>query len=197
TPGGLAQARAWLERAAALGDTLAPRWAAALVPPAPPTPAESLLAAAQESPALTRLQWAALLQRYGAPARAPRLPAPDLEHFHAVRDSLFDVAGSPWVSLAREAVLAGHLELFPDGSFRGEDTVTRGRFALWLDLYEWPVAAGADPVDLDPKDYRRGAVERALGAGLLGLRPGGRFEADAPITGSEAAQALRRAAEAR
>ena len=72
------------------------------------------MAAAEASTELTRLQWAALLDRFGVPARSLRLPAPDLVHFHAARDSLGDLAGTPWVSLARAAVVTGHLELFPD-----------------------------------------------------------------------------------
>jgi hypothetical protein len=196
--GDLRAARELLDRAAALGDTLAPRWRAALIPPPPATPAESLLAAAEASPALTRLQWAALLRAHGCPARAERSGPPELIHFRAVRDSLRDLEGSEWVGLALDAVRSGRLEVFPDGSFRGDDVVQRGRFALWLDRFEWPAAAPAPvPDDVPAGDYRRGAVERALAAGLMSPRGPGRFEPDLPMTGREAAEALRRAAEVR
>ncbi|MBI5837200.1 MAG: S-layer homology domain-containing protein [Candidatus Eisenbacteria bacterium] len=194
------EARELLVRAAAMGDTSAMRVAERLTPPPPPTPAESLLAAASSSPALTRLQWAALLRAHGAPPRPPRFPAPELTHFRAARDSLRDMEGTPWVGLVRGAVMQGGLELYPDGSFRPDDQVSRGRFALWLDLFDWPAdstGTAAECADVPSHDYRRGAVERALGRGLMTPRAAGRFEPEAPMSGEEAVRALRRAAEVR
>ena len=185
-------------RAAALGDTLAPHWRAAAIAPPRPSADDSLLAAAEASAALTRLQWAALLRRYGQVRCAARYAPPELIHFRAARDSLRDLEGTPWVRLARDAVISSRIDLYPDGTFRGDDVVTRGRFALWADQFECPgraPAAGAAPpapADLGPSDYRTEAVMNAIERKLLDPRPDGSFAPDAPMTGAGMRAALRR-----
>src|SRR6185295_19373803 len=107
-----AAADSLLSRALALGDPMAAEWRPRLIPPPPLTPEDSLAKASGESPALTRLQWAMLLRRCGCTARARRFEPPALEHFKAGRDSLADMAGTPWLSLAEEAVEQGGLPMF-------------------------------------------------------------------------------------
>lgn len=192
--GQLREALELLDRAAALGDTLAPALRAALVPPPPLTPEEQLSRDAEASPALTRIQLAGLLRRHGQVRCVPRYPDPQLVHFRAARDSLQDMAGTPFVWLARDAAILSRMELFPDGTFRPDDVITRARFAAWLDGFDCNRSSRESPLppDIAPGDYRAGAIRRALGSGLLQSRAGGFFAAEEAITGSEALEALRR-----
>ncbi len=192
--GNLSDAMGLLDRAASLGDSTAPAIRASLLPPPPPSPEEQLARDAGASPALTRLQLAGLLRRHGQVRCVARYPEPTLVHFRAVRDSLRDMEGTPFVGLAREAAILSRMELFPDGTFRPDDVITRGRFAAWLDLFDCNRSPRESPLppDVSARDYRAGAIQRALGSGLLLPRSEGVFAPDEPITGSEALVALRR-----
>ncbi len=187
------EADSLLQQAAALGDTLAPAWRSRLILAIPPTPPESLLQVARTSAALTRLQLASLLSQAGQLRLPLKFSPPRLTHFHAVRDSLTDLAGSPWVSLARMALEHSGMELYPDGSFRPHDLVVRGAFALWLDRLTWDAPADSAVIsDVAPGDYRRRALERAVRGGLLGVDREGRVAPGHPMTGPGAWAALRK-----
>jgi tetratricopeptide (TPR) repeat protein len=100
--------------------------------------------------------------------------------------------GERWV---RVSMARGWIRGFPDGSFHLADPVTRGALALLLAEIAGTAGpasrAGSDPFpDIGRRHYLAGPARSAVDLGLP-LRPEGRFEPWASVTGSEALSALK------
>jgi tetratricopeptide (TPR) repeat protein len=149
---------------------------------------------------------AAMPPEYRAIPEAPRVTRADLAALIAVRvEALRRVSpGEPVVAVdiggswAREhvaRVLAlGIMEVYPNHTFQPGATVRRADLARaagrTLDRLKWPRATAPAPNDMSPSHLDFGDVERALGAGLMELAPGGAFEPWRAVSGREAASVV-------
>lgn len=99
--------------------------------------------------------------------------------------------GERWV---RVSMARGWIRSFPDGSYHLGDPVTRGELALLLAEIAGtaaPTRAATDPFpDIGRRHYLAGPAKSAVELGLP-LRPEGRFEPWASVTGSETLSALK------
>ena len=59
-----------------------------------------------------------------------------------------------------------------------------------LERVGWPRAAAPEPTDMTPAHLDYDAVERALGAGVMGLTPSGAFEPWRSVSGMEALEVV-------
>jgi hypothetical protein len=82
------------------------------------------------------------------------------------------------------------LDLYPNHTFQPAATVRRvdlaRAVARVLERLGWPRAAAPVPADMTRAHLDFDAVERALGAGVMSLAPGGAFEPWRPVSGREA-----------
>ena len=163
-------------------------------------------ARAGERAATEALELASMPAEYRAIADAPRVTRAELAALIAVRvEPLRRVApGEPVVAVdiggswAREhvaRVLAlGIMEVYPNHTFQPGATVRRADLARaagrTLDRLKWPRGTAPAPNDMSPSHLDFGDVERALGAGLMELAPGGGFEPWRPVSGREAASVV-------
>jgi uncharacterized protein YgiM (DUF1202 family) len=87
-----------------------------------------------------------------------------------------DVSGH-WAETAIEqAVSAGYVQGYPDGTFRPDDVVTRAEFVTMLDsAFQVPDDSYANPGDVSDQDWFAQDVESALAAGYVSDYPDGTF----------------------
>ena len=159
-------------------------------------------ARAGERAATEALELASMPAEYRAIADAPRVTRADLAALVAVRvhalrrvapgepSVAVDIGGS-WARDHVARVLAlGVMDVYPNHTFQPGATVRRADLARvagrTLDLLGWPRAAAPAPNDMSPSHLDYGAVERAVGAGLMELTPAGAFEPWRPVSGREA-----------
>ncbi len=105
--------------------------------------------------------------------------------------------GSHWAeSFIKEAVAAGFVKGYTDGTFRPNATVTREEFAVMLMGALKAEGAGSELVFDDKGDigaWARDAVAKAVGAGIISGYPDGTFKPGATITRAEMAGMLAKA----
>ncbi|WP_424767088.1 asparaginase domain-containing protein [Paenibacillus sp. sgz302251] len=110
--------------------------------------------------------------------------------------SLSDI-GSHWAeAFIKEAVAAGFVKGYTDGTFRPNATVTREEFAVMLMGALRTEGAGADLAFSDKSSIRawaQEAVAKAVKAGIISGYPDGTFKPGATITRSEMAGMLAKA----
>jgi tetratricopeptide (TPR) repeat protein len=159
-------------------------------------------ARAGEKAATEALELASMPVEYRAIADAARVTRADLAALVAVRvhalrrlppgepTVALDIGGS-WARDHVARVLAlGVMDVYPNHTFQPGATVRRADLARvagrTLDLLGWPRGATPAPSDMSPSHLDFGAVERAVGAGLMELTPAGAFEPWRPVSGGEA-----------
>jgi tetratricopeptide (TPR) repeat protein len=159
-------------------------------------------ARAGERAATEAQELASMPAEYRAIPEAPRVTRADLAALVAVRvHALRRVApgepvvaldiGSSWAREHVDRVLAlGIMDVYPNHTFQPGAAVRRADVARvvgrTLDRLGWPRAAAPAPSDMSPSHLDFGAVERAVGAGLMELTPAGAFEPWRPVSGREA-----------
>lgn len=159
-------------------------------------------ARAGEKAAREGLELLSMPEEYRRIGEAPRVTRADLAALVAVRVQALQrlgpgearVAVDISMSWAREhvaRVLAlGIMDVYPNHTFQPGAVVRRVDLARaaarTLDALGWPRSAGPAPSDMARSHLDYDAVERALGAGLMGLTPSGGFEPWRPVSGSEA-----------
>jgi tetratricopeptide (TPR) repeat protein len=105
-----------------------------------------------------------------------------------------DIASS-WARESIARVLAlDVMEAYPNHTFQPGATVRRVDLARAaarvLDRVQWPRATAPAPSDMPPSHLDYADVERALGAGVMGLSPDGAFEPSRPVSGREAIEVV-------
>lgn len=163
-------------------------------------------ARAGEKAALAGLELLSLPEEYRRIPESARITRADLAALVAVRVKALGrvSAGEPRVAVdigaswAREfvaRVLAlGIMDVYPNHTFQPGAIVRRVDLARAaarvLDRLGWPRTAGPAPGDMPPSHLDYEAVERALGAGLMGLGAAGGFEPWRVVSGREAADVV-------
>jgi len=137
--------------------------------------------AIEEAPGISRADLAALLA-----VRVPALRGRGTEDARVV----VDISGS-WAREYIAAVVAlGIMDPYPNHTFQPAAVVRRVDLARAaaraLDRWGWPRAAAPAPSDMVPTHLDYGAVERTLGARLMGLTAEGAFEPWRQVSGREA-----------
>ena len=161
-------------------------------------------AAARAGLAATRdaLEAATMPEEYRRIPGAERVTRADLAALLLVRVKALRraAAGEPQVAVdisgswAREqiagALALDVLDVYPNHTFQPAATVRRVDLARAaarvLERLGWPRAAAPEPADMTRSHLDFDAVERALGAGVMSLAPGGAFEPWRPVSGREA-----------
>jgi tetratricopeptide (TPR) repeat protein len=159
-----------------------------------------------EKAAREGLELLSMPEEYRRIAEAPRVTRADLAALVAVRvDALQRLGpGEPRVAVdismswAREHVVRvlalGIMDVYPNHTFQPGAVVRRVDLARaaarTLDALGWPRSPGPAPSDMSRSHLDYDAVERALGAGLMGLTPSGGFEPWRPVSGSEAIEVV-------
>jgi tetratricopeptide (TPR) repeat protein len=148
----------------------------------------------------------AMPEEYRRIAEAPRVTRAELAALVAVRVGALrrsgpgeprvavDIGGS-WAREHVARVLAlGIMEVYPNHTFQPNAVVRRADLARaaarTLDRLGVPPATGRPPGDMSRSHLDYAAVERVLGAGLMGLTPAGAFEPWRPVTGGEAIEVV-------
>jgi tetratricopeptide (TPR) repeat protein len=163
-------------------------------------------ARAGEKAAREGLELLSMPEEYRHIADAPRVTRADLAALVGVRVHALQrlgpgeprVAVDISLSWAREyeaRVLAlGIMDVYPNHTFQPGAVVRRVDLARaaarTLDLLGVSRSAGPAPSDMSSSHLDYDAVERALGAGLMGLTPAGAFEPWRPVSGSEAIEVV-------
>lgn len=91
------------------------------------------------------------------------------------------------------AVSWGLISGYPDGTFRGQESLSRAALAVVLSkMLErlGVVKEGVLPWDVPPGHWAAGAVRRVLGAGVMDLHPDGSFGLDAKVNRYQLVKAL-------
>jgi tetratricopeptide (TPR) repeat protein len=163
-------------------------------------------ARAGEKAAREGLELLSMPEEYRHIAEAPRVTRADLAALVGVRVHALQrlgpgeprVAVDISLSWAREyeaRVLAlGIMDVYPNHTFQPGAVVRRVDLARaaarTLDVLGASRSAGPAPSDMSRSHLDYDAVERALGAGLMGLTPAGAFEPWRPVSGSEAIEVV-------
>ena len=163
-------------------------------------------ARAGESAAREGLELLSMPEEYRRIAEAPRVTRADLAALVAVRVRALQRVGpgEPRVAVdismswARDyvaRVLAlGIMEVYPNHTFQPGAVVRRADLARavarTLDSLGRPRPPGPAPTDMSPSHLDYDAVERVLGAGLMGLTASGAFEPWRPVSGNEAIEVV-------
>jgi tetratricopeptide (TPR) repeat protein len=165
-------------------------------------------AAARAGLAATRdaLEAATMPEEYRRIPGAERVTRADLAALLLVRVKALRrvAAGEPRVAVdisgswAREqiagALALDVLDVYPNHTFQPAATVRRvdlaRAVARVLERVGWPRAAAPVPADMTRSHLDFDAVERALGAGVMSLAPGGAFEPWRPVSGREALEVV-------
>ncbi len=105
-----------------------------------------------------------------------------------------DISGS-WAREQIPSALALEvMDVYPNHTFQPGAIVRRIDLARaagrMLDRLGWPRAAAPVPADMPRSHLDFDAVERVLGAGLMGLTPAGAFEPWRPVSGPEAMEVV-------
>jgi hypothetical protein len=145
-------------------------------------------------------------EEYRHIAEAPRVTRADLAALVAVRVRALQRVGpgEPRVAVdislswARDyvaRVLAlGIMDVYPNHTFQPGAVVRRADLARavarTLDSLGRPRSPGPAPTDMSPSHLDYDAVERVLGAGLMGLTASGAFEPWRPVSGNEAIEVV-------
>jgi hypothetical protein len=105
-----------------------------------------------------------------------------------------DIASSWARDLVARALALGLVDVYPNHTFQPGATVRRvdlaRAVARGLDRLGWPRAAAPAPSDMSRAHLDYAAVERVLGAGLMGLGPSGAFEPWRAVSGREAVEVV-------
>jgi tetratricopeptide (TPR) repeat protein len=145
-------------------------------------------------------------EEYRRIPEAPRITRADLAALLAVRVRALERVGpgeprvavdigTSWARDHVARVLAlGIMDVYPNHTFQPGAIVRRVDLARaaarTLDSLGWPRSLGPAPADMSPSHLDYDAVERVLGAGLMGLAPSGAFEPWRPVSGSEAIEVV-------
>jgi tetratricopeptide (TPR) repeat protein len=152
------------------------------------------------------LELLTLPEEYRRIPEAPRITRADLAALVALRVRALERAGpgEPRVAVdigacwAREyvaRVLAlGIMDVYPNHTFQPSAIVRRVDLARaaarTLDRLGWSRSAAPEPADMSRSHLDYDAVERVLGAGLMGLTAAGEFEPWRVVSGSEAIEVV-------
>jgi tetratricopeptide (TPR) repeat protein len=152
------------------------------------------------------LELLAMPEEYRRIAEAPRVTRADLAALVAVRVRALQrlSAGQPQVAVdislswARDyvaRVLAlGIMEVYPNHTFQPGAVVRRADLARavgrTLDSLGFSRSPSPAPTDMSPSHLDYEAVQRVLGAGLMGLTATGAFEPWRPVSGAEAIEVV-------
>jgi tetratricopeptide (TPR) repeat protein len=103
--------------------------------------------------------------------------------------------GSSWArEFVARALALGIMDVYPNHTFQAGAIVRRvdlaRAVARGLDRLGWPRAGAPAPSDMSPSHLDYAAVERVLGAGLMGLSPSGAFEPWRVVSGPEAVEVI-------
>jgi tetratricopeptide (TPR) repeat protein len=105
-----------------------------------------------------------------------------------------DIAGSWAREQIASALAMDVLDVYPNHTFQPGAVVRRvdvaRAAARVLERVGWPRAAAPEPTDMTRAHLDYDAVERALGAGVMGLTPSGAFEPWRPVSGKEALEVV-------
>ncbi len=158
-------------------------------------------ARAGEAAARERLETAAMPEEYRRIPGAESLTRADLAALLVVRVKALrrvatrepqvavDISGSWAREQIANALALEVLDLYPNHTFQPGALVRRVDLARAagriLDRLSWPRAAAPAPTDMPRSHLDYGAVERVLGAGLMGLTVSGAFEPWRPVSGRE------------
>jgi hypothetical protein len=164
------------------------------------------LAREGEKAAREELELLSMPEEYRQIVAAPRVTRADLAALVAVRVPALRRLGpgDPRVALdigaswAREQVARvlalGIMDVYPNHTFQPGALVRRvdlaRAVARTLDRLGWPPSAGPPPGDMSPSHLDYAAVQRVLGAGLMGLAESGGFEPWRPVSGREAIEVV-------
>ena len=159
-------------------------------------------ARAGEKGAEAALELLSLPEEYRRIPEAARITRADLAALVAVRVKALGRTGvgeprvavdigSSWAREYAARVLAlGVMDVYPNHTFQPTAIVRRVDLARAaaraLDRLGWPRSAAPAPADMPPSHLDYEAVERVLGAGLMGLTATGAFEPWRVVTGREA-----------
>lgn len=105
-----------------------------------------------------------------------------------------DISGSWAREQIASALAMDVLDVYPNHTFQPGATVRRVDMARAaarvLEMVGWPRAAAPEPTDMTSAHLDFDAVERVLGAGVMGLTPAGAFEPWRPVSGREALEVV-------
>jgi tetratricopeptide (TPR) repeat protein len=163
-------------------------------------------ARAGEKAASEGLEMLSMPEEYRHIAEAPRVTRADLAALVAARVRALQrlAPGPPQVAVdiglswARDyvaRVLAlGIMDVYPNHTFQPGAVVRRADLARavarTLDSLGLPRSPGPAPTDMSPSHLDYDAVQRVLGAGLMGLTAAGAFEPWRPVSGAEAIEVV-------